>query len=251
MGKDSLGGGIGMVEHGLPSASIQNVRIYTKGWPGGFLKTNPNALGMHRYQFARIHLHAFTQRILPHLERQLQFQLNLDHLLAACQFLIPDLHLEFTTNIAICPQTNRTFSNFLVNAKNAPQSTVLATTATSEELASAFASTTFFTVVLSLQPLLERLQRAAAQIGAGSSERIHCARADISDTTKGRRYGNAGDHDAGMDMDVHVENECHAESDNFVIGSAPLPDVDDNAFDDDEAFDGEHGQGMESVADQE
>lgn len=63
--------------------------------------------------------------------------------------------------------------------------------------------------------------------------------------------GNAGDHDAGMDMDVHVENECHAESDNFVIGSAPLPDVDDNAFDDDEAFDSEHGQGMESVADQE
>lgn len=52
-------------------------------------------------------------------------------------------------------------------------------------------------------------------------------------------------------MDVHVENECHAESDNFVIGSAPLPDVDDNAFDDDEAFDSEHGQGMESVADQE
>ncbi|KAL1931082.1 hypothetical protein VTP01DRAFT_10219 [Rhizomucor pusillus] len=64
-------GGIGMVEHGLPSASIQNVGVDPKRWLGGFLKSNPNAMGMHRYQFVRIHLHASTQGILPHLERQL------------------------------------------------------------------------------------------------------------------------------------------------------------------------------------
>lgn len=52
-------------------------------------------------------------------------------------------------------------------------------------------------------------------------------------------------------MDVDVANdECHAETDKFVLRFAPLPDVHDNVFDDDEFFDSEHGHGEESVADQ-
>lgn len=63
--------------------------------------------------------------------------------------------------------------------------------------------------------------------------------------------GNTGDHNTGMDMDVDVANdECYAETDKFVLRFAPLPDVHDNVFDDDEFFDSEHDHGEESVADQ-